>query len=224
MTMKTGAIILSFILTMVITTSQLIRTENYYHPEFRENKSSNGMVYAYPPAVGILTKSKNCLSCHASNGPWSDESNNIIDMLDADSKASLKKSDGSFLLEVKRNQTKTVLTVIGRRKEDLTESPYRNAWIYVDPQTIETSSLSKFAPGWECNLQLSCRVVGDILEKYDGAKITSLPMTLRPTDAARDGELQLQVMFTKGESVKGNAKQGMMGNYFERKVKLRIVE
>jgi len=222
--MKTKAIILTIILTMVITISQFIGTKNYYHPEFRENKSSYGMTYAYPPSVGILTKSKNCLACHSSNGPWSDESKNIIDVLEADTKKSLKQPDGSFLIEVKRNQTKTVLTVIGRTKEDVTESPYRNAWIYVDPQTIETSSLSKFAPGWECNLQLACRVVGDKLENYDGAKITSLPMTLRPTDAARDGELQLQVMLTKGESVKGNAKQGTMGNYFEKKVKLKVVE
>ena len=49
-------------------------------------------------------------------------------------------------------------------------------------------------------------------------------MTVRPTDAARDGELQLQVMLTKGESVKGNAMQGLSGNYFERKVKLKVVE
>ena len=49
-------------------------------------------------------------------------------------------------------------------------------------------------------------------------------MTIRPTDSAQDSELQLQVMLTKGESVKGNAKQGMMGNYFEKKVKLKVIE
>ena len=224
MTMKTKTIILTIILMMVSTISQFFGTDNNYHPEFLENKTRSGMAYAYPPAVGILSKSKDCLACHANNGPWMDESKTIIDVLEAETKKSLKQPDGSFLIEVKRNQTKTFLTVIGRIKEDLTEAPYRNAWIYVDPQTIETSSLSKFAPGWECNLQLACRVVGDILENYKGAKITALPMTLRPTDAARDGELQLQVMLTKGESVKRNAKQGMIGNYFEKKVKLKIVE
>ena len=145
-------------------------------------------------------------------------------MLEADTKKSIKQPDGSFVIEVKRNHTKTFLTVIGRNKGDLAEAPYRNAWTYVDPISIATSSLSKFAPGWECNLQLACRVVGDKLENYEGAKITALPMTLRPTDAARDGELQLQVMLTKGESVKRNAKQGMIGNYFEKRVKLKIIE
>lgn len=57
--MKTKTIILTIILTMVITISQFIGTEeNFYHPEFRESKSINGAAYAYPPAVGILTKSK----------------------------------------------------------------------------------------------------------------------------------------------------------------------
>jgi hypothetical protein len=222
--MKTKTIIFSIILMMVITISQIIGTKNYYHPEFLENKTNIGMAYAYPPAVGILSESKNCLECHVSNGPWSDESKTIIDVLEAETKKSIKQTDGSFMMEVKRNQTKTFLTVIGRIKEDLTEAPYRNAWIYVDSRTIESSSLSKFAPGWECNLQLACRVVGDKLKNYDGAKITSLPMTIRPTDAARNGELQLQVMLTKGESVKRKPEQGMVGNYFEKIVKLKIIE
>lgn len=223
--MKTKTIILTAILIVIVTVNQFSGTENYYHPEFQTNeKSSSGMAYAYPPGVGILSKSKNCLACHVSNGAWSDESKNIIDVLEAETKKSLRQPDGSFLIEVKRNQSKTVLTVIGRTKEDATESPYRNGWIYVDPKTIETSSLSKFAPGWECNLQMACRVIGDKSESYDGAKITSLPMTIRPTDAAQDGELQLQVMLTKGESVKGNATLGMTGNYFEKNVKLKVVD
>lgn len=85
-------------------------------------------------------------------------------------------------------KTKTVLTVIGRKDGDLAEAPYRNAWIYVDPLTIRTNTLSKFAPGWDCNLQMACRVVGDNLEKYPGAK------------------------------------EGMVGNYYLKKVKLRIIE
>lgn len=222
--MKTKTIILTIILMMVITIVRFFKTDNNDHPKFPENKISNRMAYVYPPAVGILSKAKDCLECHVNNGPWSDESKTIIDVLEAETKISLKQPDGSFLLEVKRNQTKTFLTVIGRIKEDLTEAPYRNAWIYIDPQTIETSSLSKFAPGWDCNLQLACRVVGDRLKNYEGAKITVLPMTIRPTDAARDCELQLQVMLTKGESVKRKADQGMIGNYFEKKVKLKIIE
>ena len=91
---------------------------------------------AYPPAVGILGKAKDCLSCHVSNGPWKDDANTVIDVIDRDTKKSFKRPDGSFLIEVKRGEVKTALTVIGRTKEDTAEAPYRNAWLYVDPKTV----------------------------------------------------------------------------------------
>ncbi|MBI4547165.1 MAG: hypothetical protein HY707_04240 [Ignavibacteriae bacterium] len=181
-------------------------------------------VFAYPPAVGILGKAKSCMSCHANNGPWTDEKRTIIDVLDKETMKSLRQSDGSFLLEVKRGQQKTVLTVIGRTKDDDTPTPYRNAWTYVDSTRVKTNSLSKFAPGWSVNLQMSCRLVGDKVQGFEGAKVTMLPMTVQPLDDAKDAELQMQVMLTKGESVKGKAKDGMVGNYFERKVILRVNE
>ena len=181
-------------------------------------------VLAYPPAVGILGKAKSCMSCHVNNGPWTDEKKTIIDVLDKETMKSLRQSDGSFLLEVKRGQQKTVLTVIGRTKDDEAPSPYRNAWTYIDPTRIETNSLSKFAPGWAVNLQMSCRLVGDKLQGLEGAQLTVLPMTVQPLDDAKDAELQIQVMLTKGESVKGKAKEGMIGNYFERKVILKVNE
>ena len=177
---------------------------------------------AYPPGVGILGKSKSCLSCHVANGPWKDDQKTIVDILDKETLKSLRQDDGSFLLEVKRGQQKSVLTIIGRTANDDAPPPYRNAWLYVDPARIETNSLSKFAPGWAVNLQMSCRIVGDKLTGYEGAKITALPMTVQPLDDAEDAEVQLQVMLTKGESVKGNAQEGMSGNYFERTVKLVV--
>ena len=182
------------------------------------------VAFSYPPGVGILGKAKPCMSCHVNNGPWTDERNTIIDILDKETLKSLRQEDGTFLLDAKRGEQKTVLTVIGRKKEDQAPAPYRNAWTYIDPQRIETNSLSKFAPGWAVNLQMSCRVVGDKLQAFDGANITVLPMTVQPLDDARDGELRLQVMLTKGESVKGDAKAGMLGNYFERKVVLKVHE
>jgi len=39
--------------------------------------------FAYPPAVGILAKSKNCLACHVNNGPWKDDKSTIIDIIDS---------------------------------------------------------------------------------------------------------------------------------------------
>ena len=181
-------------------------------------------VWAYPPAVGILGKATSCLSCHANNGPWTNESQTIIDVLDKDTMQSLRQADGTFLVTVKRGRPKTLLTVIGRAKGDTVEAPYRNAWLYMDPGTIAGGALSKFAPGWDVNLPMACRIVGDKLEQYEGAALTVLPMTIRPTDAAHDAELALQVMLTKGESVKGKPKEGMLGSYLERKVKLKVAD
>jgi len=180
--------------------------------------------FSYPPAVGILGKAKSCMSCHVNNGPWTDEKNVIIDVIDQETMKSLRQPDGSFLLEVKRGQQRTVLTVIGQTQDDGTPAPYRNAWTYIDSARIRTSSVSKFAAGWAVNLQMSCRLVGDKVSGFEGAKITALPMTIQPLDDAKEAELQLQVMLTKGESIKGNPKKGMLGNYFERKVILKVVE
>ena len=179
---------------------------------------------AYPPAVAILSNAKSCVSCHVSNGPWTDEEKTIIDILDKETMKSLRQADGTFLLEVKRGQQRTVLTVIGRIKDDDTPAPYRNAWTYVDPTRIGTKSISKFAPGWAVNLQMSCRVVGDMIAGFEGSKITVLPMTVQPLDDAQNSDLQLQVMLTKGESVKGKPKEGMIGNYLERRVKLKVTD
>ncbi len=180
--------------------------------------------FSYPPAVGIIGKAKDCLVCHVNNGPWQDEENTIIDILDKETKKSLMQADGTFLIEVERGTIKVVLTVIGRKKGDKAEAPYRNAWLYVDSQRIKSNSLSKFAPGWSVNLPMACRIVGDKLDGYEGAKITALPMSLKPGDDAQVAELELQIMLTKGESVKGKAKEGMKGNYFKRLIKLKVLE
>jgi hypothetical protein len=71
---------------------------------------------------------------------------------------------------------------------------------------------------------MACRIVGDKLEAYESAHITALPMTLRPTDAALDSELELQVMLTRGDSVKGAVEQGLVSNYLVRKVLLHVIE
>lgn len=180
--------------------------------------------YAYPPGVGILSKSKNCLSCHANNGPWSEETKTIVDIIEKDSKKSYRQPDGTFLLQIKRHEQLTVRTVIGYKKGGNEVVPVRNGWIFVDPTTIESSSLSKFAPGWDVNLQMSCRLVGDNLEGYEEFNLSVLPMTIRPSDGARDAQIVLQGMLTRGESVKGKGKEGMVGNYFERTLKLKVLD
>lgn len=179
-------------------------------------------VFAYPPAVGILGNSKSCLSCHVDNGPWSDESKTIVDIIDKETGKSLRQADGSFLIEVGRFQARTVLTVIGRVAGDTVPAPNRNAWLYVDPNLIGGGSLSKFAPGWSVDLPMSCRLAGDKVDAYAGATVTSLPMTIRPLDDARDTEVALQVMLTSGESVKSEAKKGLRSNYLLRAVHLVV--
>lgn len=224
--MKIKAFILSVLVLGIAAFTTIMRQRPSNHPEFSKSSSASSFginaAYAYPPAVGILSNSKNCMSCHTDNGPWKEESKVVIDILDKETKKSFKQPDGSFLIEVKRGEQLTVLTVIGRKKDNSVASPYRNAWLYIDPSTIGTSSLSKFAPGWDVNLPMSCRLVGDKLPGYEDADISSLPMTIQPLSNAKDAEMQLQVMLTKGESVKGNAQEGMLGNYFEKKVILKV--
>ena len=224
--MKTKIFILSIIVLGIVAASTFTKQETFYHSEFAKKQTSASfgisMAYAYPPGVGILTNSPNCLGCHANNGPWKDDANTIIDILDKDTKKSLKQNDGTFLIEAKKGEPKTVLTIVGSKKSNSIPAPYRNAWLYIDPSTIGTNTLSKFAPNWEVNLQMSCRLVGDNLKGYDDANITSLPMTIQPLESAKDAEISLQVMLTKGEAAKNNAHDGLTGSYFERKVKLKV--
>lgn len=177
----------------------------------------------YPPGVGVLTNSRSCVSCHANNGPWNSDDRTIIDLLDGETKASLRQADGSFALEVPRGQRRTVLTVIGRPKSDTLPVPYRNGWTYIDPQRIGTGSISKFAPGWAVDLQMACRLVGDQLPGFEDANITVLPMTVMPLDDAHDTEVELQLMLTSGDSGKGAAMHNMQSNYFVRTVDLKVI-
>ena len=180
--------------------------------------------FAYPPAVGIVGKNRDCRSCHASNGPWTDEAGTIVDIVDAETGKSLRQTDGRFLLEVERGRTRTVITQIGRKASDEMPPPLRNAWLYLDPTQIETGSLSKFAPGWNVNLPMACRIVGDELRDYPGAAMTALPMTVRPGDSARSADLELQLMLTSGESAKGNPNAWLKANYLVKKVMLRVLD
>jgi hypothetical protein len=179
-------------------------------------------VKAYPPAVGITGNSPSCLACHISNGPWNDNADMIVDILDKDTKVSLKQQDGSFLIEVLKNQTRKVLTILGRKAGEKAEIPNRNAWLYVDQSIIGKTNFSTFPTGWEVNLPMACRLVGDKSDKYPGAALTVLPMSIRATDNAQNGTVMLQVMLTKGEAVKGKAKEGMIGNYYERQIHLVV--
>jgi len=180
---------------------------------------------AYPPAVGILGKARNCTTCHASDGPWKEGANLIVDLLDSETGKSLREKDGSFLISAKPEQRRTVLVMLGWAKGDTAPFPHRNGWIFVDPALINRDHVgSKFPSGWEADLTMSCRLVGDAHKAHEGAKISVLPMTLRPTGAAKDADVEWQILITGGDAVKGDAKQGLVQNYFERKVRLKVEE
>jgi len=184
---------------------------------------SSSPASAYPPAVGVLGKARNCMACHDNDGPWKDDENLIVDLLDQETGESLRQSDGSFLISAKPQQKRTVLIVVGRAKGDTAPVPNRNGWIFVDPAQISVVHLGpKFSPGWEADLTMSCRLVGDTHKAYPGATISVLPMTVRPLGWANDAEIEWQILMTSGESVKGDAKEGLVQNYFERKVRLTV--
>ena len=147
-----------------------------------------------------------------------------MDILDKTTGKSLRQPDGRFLIEVERGKARTVITVIGRWARDKTPPPTRNSWLYVDPAQIDARPLSKFAPGWEVNLPLSCRVVGDKVSKYAQAAVTAASMKLRPGAAASDTEIELQVMLTTGKSQKGKPNTWLKANYFIRKVMLKVLD
>ncbi len=181
-----------------------------------------GTVAAYPPAVGIAGKATSCLACHADNGPWLGEEKVVIDILDKGTMTSLRQPDGTFLLEAERGARRTVITVSGWMNDGDVAPPEKNAWLYVDPTRIDTDSLSKFAPGWGVNLPMACRLIGDKLEGFEGAYITALPMKVQAFDGAGTTELVLQVMLTRGQGAKGNPNDGLVANYFERTVLLKV--
>lgn len=181
-------------------------------------------VYSYPGMVGLTGKAKNCLTCHVNNGEW-DNGKTIIDIIDKESLKSFKQSDGSFEIEVSRHQPKTILFILGRQKNEPIPAPSRNAWLFIDPQLIsDTTVLSKFAAGWDVNLQLGCRIPGDAVRGFEEAFITASPMTIKPLTDAKDVEIQLQAMMTRGESAKGKPKEGLISNYFESKILLKVID
>jgi hypothetical protein len=167
-----------------------------------------------------MGNSQNCLSCHVENGPWKDDEMAAVDILDKATGKSLRQADGSFLMETHRNESKTILLVLGRKADDDAEPPTRNGWIFVDHKS---STLSKFAPGWQANAQYGCRVVGDTITGFEGARVTVTPMTMVAGENAGDAEITLHAMMTKGTGVKGKPKEGLTLNYFERKLMLKVI-
>jgi len=179
---------------------------------------------ASPPAVGLASDARSCLACHANTGPWSESPGLIFDMLDKTTMKSLRQPDGAFEITAKRGVPVSVITVLGYEVQEKMLSPHRNGWIFVDTTMIGTNSVSKFAPGWEADVLYGCKIVGDKSPAYPQGAITTAPLTVRPTDLAKDAEISWQVMLTSGEAVKGKPKEGLVSNYFTRTVRLKVTD
>lgn len=184
-----------------------------------------GTAWAYPPAVGIVGKSRNCLACHIQNGPWQEETHLVLDLVDSKTQKSLKQADGTFRIEVERGEAKTIFAVLGRAKGDPAPAPTRNGWLFLDPDRIpEEFPSNKFPKGWEVNQSLGCRMVGDALSGYEGASLTVAPMTILATAQAKEVQMEWQAMLTRGESVKGKPKEGLIATYVMRLITLVVKE
>jgi hypothetical protein len=183
-----------------------------------------GVVSASPPAVGMASNSKSCISCHANTGPWQEGASLILDILDKSTMASLRQPDGSFQINCKRGQTASVITVLGYQPQENLPVPHRNGWIFVDTTLIGTPAVSKFAAGWEADIIYGCKIVGDKSALYPDAAIATAPLTIRPLESAKDADISLQVLMTAGEAVKNKPKEGLQSNYFIRTVRLRVVD
>lgn len=170
------------------------------------------------PTAPIVGRNTTCLNCHKNTGPWQDEAKAIIEILDPQTGQSLKQKDGSFLIAAKRNEVKSVQMVFGVTG-DTEKVPECISWCLVDPveQRQGSDASNKFAPHWEVNAQYGGRFVGDKVKGYEAHKVVASTMSLRATEKAKDGALVLQVLFPV-------AFRGLDGNYFEKKVTLKITD
>lgn len=174
-------------------------------------------IFAFP-AASLEGRQKSCLSCHKNTGPWKDESKIVIDIIDPETGKSFKQEDGSFLIPVKRDEVRRVKTVLGV-SSDLEWVPECVAWLYVDPEELQKAPESslKFAPHWEVNRPFCGKRVVETIKGFEDKKVASLTMSIRPSKEAKDANVLLQVLFKSFDRT-------LVGNYFERKVNLKVLD
>ncbi len=170
------------------------------------------------PGSPLEGRQKSCATCHAVRDRWADESKIIIDIVDPETRKSFRQNDGSFLIEVKRNTERRVLSVFGVKPTEK-YPPDMVGWLYVDPKELADAPESslKFAPGWRVNRPFCGKRLNERVDGYEGDHLASITMTIMPTAPAVDAEVKLQVVFK-------SLARGLRGNYDEKNVKLRVVE
>ncbi|MFQ5797696.1 MAG: hypothetical protein ACE5H0_03265 [Bacteroidota bacterium] len=147
-----------------------------------------------------------------------DESKIIIDIVDPETRKSFRQTDGSFLIQVKRNTERRVLSVFGVRPTEKFP-PDMVGWLYVDPNELANAPESslKFGPGWQVNRPFCGKRLNERVAGYEGEHLASITMTIMPAAMAADAEVKLQIVF------KSLARR-LRGNYYEKNVQLRVMD
>ncbi len=177
--------------------------------------ASNAWCWPGSPLEG---RQKSCATCHAVRDRWVDENKIIIDIVDPVTRKSFRQNDGSFLIEVKRNTERRVLSVFGAKPTEK-YPPDMVGWLYVDPNELADAPESslKFASGWRVNRPFCGKRLNERVDGYEGDHLASITMTIMPTAPAVDGEVKLQVVFK-------SLARGLRGNYYEKNVKLKVID
>lgn len=170
------------------------------------------------PGSPLEGRQKSCATCHADRDRWVDESKIIIDIVDPVTRKSFRQNDGSFLIEVKRNTERRVLSVFGVTPAEKFP-PDVVGWLYVDPSELANAPESglKFAPGWQVNRPFCGKRLNERVDGYEGEHLASITMTLMPTETAGDAEVKFQVLFK-------SLGRGLQANYYEKNVKLKVID
>lgn len=170
------------------------------------------------PGSPLEGRQKSCATCHAERDRWVDESKIVIDIVDPVTRKSFRQNDGSFLIEVKRNTERRVLSVFGVTPAEKFP-PDMVGWLYVDPNELANAPESslKFAPGWQVNRPFCGKRLNERVDGYEGEHLASITMTLMPTETADDAEVKFQVLFK-------SLGRGLQANYYEKNVKLKVID
>jgi hypothetical protein len=170
------------------------------------------------PAAPLQNRNKDCAVCHTSTNAWMDTSKLIIDIVDTKTGKSLKTANGSFEIPVKRGSELRVNSVLGV-KPGYRFPPEKVGWLYVSPEALQSAQESdpKFAPGWQVNRAFCMKRLVEKIDGFPGNQLAAVTMTVRPLEGAEDATVSLQVLLK-------SSGRGLVGEYFESTVHLRVVD
>lgn len=170
------------------------------------------------PAASLQSRDRDCTSCHQAADSWTDTARVIIDIVDPQTGTSYEAADGAFDIAVRRGEELRVKSVFGVRQGHQFP-PEMVGWLYASPALLKKAPESdpKFAPGWQVNRSFCMKRLVEEVKGFPGNQLAAVPMTIRPLDNAEDATISLQVLFK-------SSARGLAGDYFERDVRLRVID